>query len=51
MPSSADVPFTLAQGDAIPSMVASAIDRIRAENGHEAAVIIPAFNNFAHEQP
>ena len=49
-PSSADVPFTLAQGDAIPPMVASAIERIRAEHGHGAAVIIPAFNNFEHEQ-
>ena len=49
-PSSADVPFTLAQGDAIPPMVASAIDRIRGEYGHGAAVIIPAFNNFEHEQ-
>ena len=49
-PSSADVPFTLAQGDAIPAMVASAIDRVRAEHGHGAAVIIPAFNNFEHEQ-
>ena len=49
-PSSADVPFTLAEGDAIPPMVASAIERIRAEHGHGAAVIIPAFNNFEHEQ-
>ena len=49
-PSSADVPFTLAQGDAIPPMVASAIERIRAEHGHGAAVIIPAFNNFEHKQ-
>lgn len=49
-PSSVDVPFTLAQGDAIPSMVGYAIDRIRAEHGHGAAVIIPAFNNFEHEQ-
>ena len=31
-------------------MVASAIERIRAEHGHGAAVIIPAFNNFEHEQ-
>ena len=49
-PSSADVPFTLAQGDAIPPMVASAIEWIRDEHGHGAAVIIPAFNNFEHEQ-
>lgn len=49
-PISADVPFTLAQGDAIPQMVASAIDGIRTEYGHGAAVIIPAFNNFEHDQ-
>ena len=49
-PSSADVSFTLAHDDAIPPMVASAIEQIRAEHGHGAAVIIPAFNNFEHEQ-
>ena len=49
-PSSANVPFTLAEGPAIPPMVASAIEWIRAEHGHGAAVIIPAFNNFEHEQ-
>ncbi len=49
-PVSADVPFTLAQGDAIPPMVAAAIDLIGDEHGHGAAVIIPAFNNFEHEQ-
>ena len=49
-PSSANVPFTLAEGAAIPPMVASAIERIRAEHGHGAAVIIPAFNNFEHKQ-
>ena len=49
-PISADVLFTLAQGDAIPPMVALAIEQIRAEHGHGAAVIIPAFNNFEHEQ-
>ena len=49
-PSSADVPFTLVQGNAIPPMVASAIEWIRDEHGHGAAVIIPAFNNFEHEQ-
>ena len=31
-------------------MVALAIEQIRAEHGHGAAVIIPAFNNFEHEQ-
>ena len=49
-PVSTDVPFTLAQGDAIPPMVAAAIDWIGDEHGHGAAVIIPAFNNFEHEQ-
>ena len=49
-PSSPDVPFTLAQDDAIPPMMAAAIDRIRGEYGHGAAVIIPAFNNFEHDQ-
>ena len=49
-PSSADVPFTLAQGDAIPPMVASVINRIRVDHGHGAAVILPAFNNFQHDQ-
>ena len=50
-PTSADVPFTLARGDAIPPLVAAAIDWIRDEHGHGAAVIIPAFNNFEHDQP
>ena len=49
-PSAVGVPFTLTQGESIPPMVASAIERIRSEHGHGAAVIIPAFNNFAHEQ-
>ena len=49
-PVSKNVPFALAQGDAIPPMVASAIEWIRAEHGHGAAVIIPAFNNFEHEE-
>ena len=49
-PSSTEVPFTLAQGNTIPPLVASAIDWIRDEHGHGAAVIIPAFNNFEHEQ-
>ena len=49
-PSSSDVPFTLAQNDAVPSMIAVAIERMREEHGHGAAVIIPAFNNFEHEQ-
>lgn len=50
-PSATAVPFTLAQGAAIPPMIASAIDWIREEHGHGAAVIIPAFNNFEHDQP
>ena len=49
-PSGLGVPFTFAQGKAIPTMVASAIERIRGEHGHGAAVIIPAFNNFEHDQ-
>ena len=49
-PSTDDVPFTFAQGDAIPHMVASAIERIRSNHGHGAAVIIPTFNNFEHDQ-
>ena len=49
-PSSADVPFTLAQGDAIPRMIAAAIEWIRDEHGHGTAVIIPAFNNFEDDQ-
>ena len=44
------VPFTLAQDEAIPPLIASAVENIRNETGHGAAVIIPAFNNFAHEQ-
>ena len=48
--SARDVPFTFAQGDAIPLMVASEIERIRTEHGHGAAVIIPTFNNFEHDQ-
>lgn len=47
---SADVPFTLAQGDDIPPMIASAIQRVRDGHGHGTAVIIPAFNNFGGEQ-
>ena len=43
---SADVPFTLAQGNGIPQFVASAIERVRVAHGHGAAVIVPAFNNF-----
>ena len=50
-PSDADVPFTLVEGEAIPPMISSAIERIRSEHGHGAAVIIPAFNNFEHDQP
>ena len=49
-PKSAEVPFTLAQGDGVPQIVASAIERIRVDHGHGAAVIIPAFNNFGHRQ-
>ena len=49
-PSAADVPFTLARGAAVPPMVAAALERIRADHGRGAAVIIPAFNNFEHEQ-
>ena len=48
--SAPDVPFTFAQGDDIPPMIATAIERIRAEHGHGAAVIVPAFNNFVHDQ-
>ena len=49
-PESSDVAFTLAQGGDIPQIVASAIGRVRADHGHGAAVIIPAFNNFGHRQ-
>lgn len=49
-PGGLGVPFTFAQGKAIPTMVASVIERIRGEHGHGAAVIIPAFNNFEHDQ-
>ena len=49
-PSADGVPFTLARGDAIPEMVASSIERLRDEHGRGAAVVIPAFNNFEHEQ-
>ena len=49
-PTASDVPFTLAQGDAIPPMIGSAIEHIRESHGHGAAVIIPAFNNFEHKQ-
>lgn len=45
-----DVPFTLARNDAIPPMIGSAIEHIRERHGHGAAVIIPAFNNFEHDQ-
>ena len=44
------MPFTLAQGDAIPRMIAAAIEWIRDEHGHGTAVIIPAFNNFEDDQ-
>ncbi len=45
-----DVPFTLVQGEDVPPMIASSIKHIRSNHGHGAAVIIPAFNNFEHEQ-
>lgn len=44
------VPFSLARDDAVPQIVGSAIERIRADHGHGAAVVIPAFNNFEHDQ-
>lgn len=49
-PESSEVPFTLAQGGDIPQVVALAIERVRADHGHGAAVVIPAFNNFGHRQ-
>ena len=49
-PSVNDVPFTLARNEAVPPMIASEIERIRGEHGRGAAVIIPAFNNFEHQQ-
>ena len=45
-----DVPFRLVQGSAVPPLIGSEIERIRNEHGHGAAIIIPAFNNFEHEQ-
>lgn len=45
-PSEPGVAFTFARDSAIPPMVAEAIDRIRYEHGHGAAVVVPAFNNF-----
>ena len=49
-PSGDDVPFRLVQGTAVPPLIANEIARIREQHGHGAAVIIPAFNNFEHEQ-
>lgn len=49
-PSERDVDFTFARDSAIPPMVSSAIERIRTEHGHGAAVIVPAFNHFEDEE-
>lgn len=43
-------PYSLVRGDAMPQVIGSAIERVRADYGHGAAVVIPAFNNFEHEQ-
>ncbi len=44
------VPFTLARDEALPPLVAREVSDIRERHGHGAAVVIPAFNNFEHEQ-
>ena len=48
--SAADVPFTLAGDDALPPLVAQEVAGIREKHGHGAVVVIPAFNNFEHDQ-
>lgn len=50
-PSSDDVPFTFAQGEAIPSIIAQPIESVRSQFGHGTAVIVPAFNSFEDDQP
>ena len=45
-----EVDFTFARDSAIPPMVAEAIDQIRSEHGHGAAIVVPAFNNFEAEE-
>ncbi len=45
-----DVPFSLVRDGAIPPMIDLEIQRVRADHGHGAAIVIPAFNNFEHRQ-
>lgn len=49
-PSGADVPFTLARDDALPPLVSDELERVRKLYGHGAVVVIPAFNNFEHDE-
>ena len=48
--SAADVPFTLARDGALPPLLSEEVARIRELYGHGTAVIIPAFNNFEHDE-
>ena len=48
--SAADVPFTLARDDALPPLVSDELARVRKLYGHGAVVVIPAFNNFEHDE-
>ena len=38
--------YAYAMGDALPDLIADAVDDIESDSGHGTAVIIPAFNNF-----
>ncbi len=49
-PSAPGVDFTFARDAAIPPLVAEAIERIRSEHGHGAAVVVPAFNHFEDDE-
>ena len=48
--SAEDVPFTLVRDDALPPIVSDELGTIRELYGHGAVVVIPAFNNFEHDE-
>ena len=49
-PSGAEVPFTLARDDALPPLVSDELEAVRKLYGHGTVVVIPAFNNFEHNE-
>ena len=47
--SAEEVPFTLVRDEALPPLVSDELGTIRKLYGHGAVVVIPAFNNFEHD--